>query len=134
LHPRREFLRLLALSAAALGIAPQRLPAAALPAEAKNAGAAGTGTPLVLSTWDFGEAANAAAWQILERRGNALDAVEAGARVPEADPENHSVGLGGYPDRDGHVTWTLASWTTWATWDRSPAWRTSCMRCRWRGG
>src|SRR3546814_8752033 len=34
----------------------------------------------------------------------ALDAVEAGARVPEADPENHSVGYGGYPDRDGHVT------------------------------
>src|SRR3546814_6677233 len=31
-------------------------------------------------------------------------AVEAGARVPEADPENHSVGYGGYPDRDGHVT------------------------------
>jgi N4-(beta-N-acetylglucosaminyl)-L-asparaginase len=24
--------------------------------------------------------------------------------VPEADPENHSVGYGGYPDRDGHVT------------------------------
>jgi N4-(beta-N-acetylglucosaminyl)-L-asparaginase len=30
--------------------------------------------------------------------------VEAGAWVPEADAENHSVGLGGYPDRDGHVT------------------------------
>ena len=104
MHPRREFLRLLALSAAALGIAPERLPAATLPAGAKNAGAGGTGAPLVLSTWDFGEAANAAAWQILERRGSALDAVEAGARVPEADPENHSVGLGGYPDRDGHVT------------------------------
>jgi N4-(beta-N-acetylglucosaminyl)-L-asparaginase len=33
-----------------------------------------------------------------------LDAVEAGAMVPEADPANHSVGLGGYPDRDGIVT------------------------------
>jgi len=36
--------------------------------------------------------------------GTLLDAVEAGAMVPEADPENHSVGYGGYPDRDGHVT------------------------------
>ena len=33
-----------------------------------------------------------------------LDAVEAGAMVPEADPNNHSVGYSGYPDRDGHVT------------------------------
>jgi isoaspartyl peptidase/L-asparaginase-like protein (Ntn-hydrolase superfamily) len=30
--------------------------------------------------------------------------VEAGARVPEADPEDTSVGYGGFPDRDGHVT------------------------------
>ena len=29
---------------------------------------------------------------------------EAGVMVPEADPNNHSVGYGGYPDRDGHVT------------------------------
>nr|WP_262378762.1 N(4)-(beta-N-acetylglucosaminyl)-L-asparaginase [Luteimonas viscosa] len=60
--------------------------------------------PVVVSTWNFGEAANAAAWRVLEGRGSALDAVEAGARIPEADPDNHSVGLGGYPDRDGHVT------------------------------
>jgi N4-(beta-N-acetylglucosaminyl)-L-asparaginase len=30
--------------------------------------------------------------------------VEAGARVPEADPKNNSVGYGGAPDRDGRVT------------------------------
>src|SRR3546814_6430602 len=24
--------------------------------------------------------------------------------LPISDPENHSVGYGGYPDRDGHVT------------------------------
>lgn len=106
MHPRREFLRLLTLSAAALGLRPNQLRAAPLGPNATSASASGSGsaTPLVLSTWDFGEAANAAAWQVLERRGSALDAVEAGARVPEADPENHSVGLGGYPDRDGHVT------------------------------
>src|SRR6516164_9546601 len=60
--------------------------------------------PLIVSTWDFGRAANAAAYASLKAGGTALDAVEAGARVPEDDPNNHSVGLGGYPDRDGRVT------------------------------
>src|SRR5262249_18702270 len=58
----------------------------------------------VVSTWDFGVAANQSAWAILAKGGRALDAVEAGARVPEADLRNHSVGRAGYPDRDGHVT------------------------------
>jgi len=60
--------------------------------------------PCVISTWDFGIAANRAAWTVLSRDGYALDAVEAGARIPEADLNNHSVGRAGYPDRDGHVT------------------------------
>ena len=60
--------------------------------------------PRVVSTWDFGVAANQAAWQVLSKGGNVLDAVEAGARVPEADPKNHSVGRAGYPDRDGRLT------------------------------
>jgi N4-(beta-N-acetylglucosaminyl)-L-asparaginase len=60
--------------------------------------------PLVISTWDFGKAANAAAWEVLSKQGRALDAVEAGVRIPEADPTNHSVGYGGLPDRDGFVT------------------------------
>ena len=58
----------------------------------------------VVSTWDFGVAANQAAWTVLSTGGKALDAVEAGARVPEADLNNHSVGRAGYPDRDGHVS------------------------------
>jgi len=58
----------------------------------------------VVSTWDFGAAANAAAFAKLSAGGSLLDAVESGAHVPEADPGNHSVGLGGYPDRDGRVT------------------------------
>jgi N4-(beta-N-acetylglucosaminyl)-L-asparaginase len=60
--------------------------------------------PIVLSTWDFGLAANEEAWKILSKNGRALDAVEAGARVPESDPKNKSVGYGGLPDRDGFVT------------------------------
>lgn len=59
---------------------------------------------MIVSTWDFGAAANAAAFAKLKAGGSLIDAVEAGGMVPEADPTNHSVGYGGYPDRDGHVT------------------------------
>lgn len=62
------------------------------------------GKPIVISTWDFGKAANAEAWKILSAGGRALDAVEAGVKVPEADESNQSVGYGGLPDRDGRVT------------------------------
>jgi N4-(beta-N-acetylglucosaminyl)-L-asparaginase len=72
----------------------------------RSAGAAkpATGKAVVVSTWDFGVAANQAAWEVLSKGGSALDAVEAGARIPEADMRNHSVGRAGYPDRDGHVS------------------------------
>lgn len=60
--------------------------------------------PIVISTWDFGVAANAAAWELLSAGGSALDAVEAGVRIAEADLDNMTVGKGGYPDRDGHVS------------------------------
>lgn len=60
--------------------------------------------PIVLSTWNFGIKANGAAWEILKNNGRALDAVEAGVRVPEGDPKERSVGYGGRPDRDGYVT------------------------------
>jgi N4-(beta-N-acetylglucosaminyl)-L-asparaginase len=60
--------------------------------------------PIVISTWQFGIQANAAAWQVLSKNGRALDAVEAGVKIPEGDPNERSVGLGGRPDRDGRVT------------------------------
>jgi len=63
-----------------------------------------TNNPIVISTWDFGKQANAEAWKVLSSGGRALDAVEAGVRVPEADPKNQTIGYGGLPDRDGHVT------------------------------
>ena len=61
-------------------------------------------SPIVISTWDFGKAANAASWELLSKGGSSLDAVEAGIRIPEADESNQSVGYGGLPDRDGHVS------------------------------
>ncbi|WP_338408000.1 N(4)-(beta-N-acetylglucosaminyl)-L-asparaginase [uncultured Flavobacterium sp.] len=60
--------------------------------------------PIVISTWNFGVKANGAAWEILKNNGRALDAVEAGVKIPEGDPTERSVGFGGRPDRDGHVT------------------------------
>lgn len=60
--------------------------------------------PIVLSTWNFGIQANEAAWEVLKNKGRALDAVEAGVKIPEGDPKERSVGYGGRPDRDGKVT------------------------------
>lgn len=78
--------------------------AAALPIASAFTTTSATTKPIVISTWNFGLQANEAAWAILSKGGRALDAVEAGARVPEGDPKETSVGLGGLPDRDGHVT------------------------------
>ena len=78
--------------------------AGAASAAAGSAGGVQLTKPCVISTWDFGVPANQAAWAILSKGGRALDAVEAGARIPEQDLKNHSVGKAGYPDRDGHVS------------------------------
>ena len=61
-------------------------------------------TPKVIATWKPNLKATEAAWEIIEKGGKAIDAVEQGVRVPEADPEDMSVGYGGRPDRDGKVT------------------------------
>lgn len=60
--------------------------------------------PLIVSTWNHGLPANEKAWTILKDGGRALDAVEQGVQVVEADPKITSVGYGGRPDREGHVT------------------------------
>lgn len=60
--------------------------------------------PVVISTWVHGLEANKAAWEVLSKGGKAIDAVEKGVRVTENDLTNRSVGIGGRPDRDGHVT------------------------------
>jgi len=98
---RRSFLKTTALGAT-LGstvleaCAPAGAPSGTTPGEPVR--------PVALSTWQHGLAANEAAWGILSRGGRALDAVEAGVRVPEADPDVTSVGYGGLPDRFGKVT------------------------------
>ncbi len=59
--------------------------------------------PVVVSTWDSGIRANAAAWKVLAKKGRALDAVEAASRSAE-DEVSCCVGLDANPDRDGKVT------------------------------
>ncbi|MCF8414017.1 MAG: N(4)-(beta-N-acetylglucosaminyl)-L-asparaginase [Melioribacteraceae bacterium] len=60
--------------------------------------------PLVVSTWNHGLKANEVAIETLQNGGSALDAVEAGVRTAEDDPETNSVGYGGLPDANGDVT------------------------------
>ncbi len=96
MHNRRQFLRLSALGTWFSGSVLTGLAASVSPKK--------TVKPLVISTWDHGIPANEAAWEILSKGGKALDAVEAGVRVPEGDPKVRTVGYGGYPDRDGIVS------------------------------
>lgn len=95
---RRKFLKLSALAASALAIQKSKAAQLLVLADQK------TIKPIVISTWSFGIQANAAAWDVLTNNGRALDAVEAGVKIPEADPKERSVGFGGRPDRDGRVT------------------------------
>lgn len=91
---RRLFLRT-GIAAGAMGVAARTLPAA------PRTGPRG---PIAVHTWDFRLPVNAAAMRRLAEGGSALDAVEAGIRIVEADPSITSVGIGGMPDRDGHLT------------------------------
>ncbi|ARV11575.1 glycosylasparaginase [Gilvibacter sp. SZ-19] len=99
---RRTFLKNTSLGSLALGI-----PAAAMScaerSEENKVADAGPGGPVVLATWNVNNATKAA-WDSLAAGSSALDAVEAGCKIEEADIKNSSVGKGGLPDRDGNVT------------------------------
>jgi N4-(beta-N-acetylglucosaminyl)-L-asparaginase len=90
-HSRRAFLRLSTFSAGFFSV--KRL----------VSGSKHGVKPIVVSTWRNIDA-NKAAWSVLSANGRALDAVEQGARIPEANPKDTSVGYGGLPDREGLVT------------------------------
>lgn len=92
---RRQFIRGTAMGAGLLSVSTWTACATARKHSKK---------PIVISTWAHGMPANEAAWQVLKDGKTSLDAVEAGVRVVESDPEVQTVGLGGFPDRDGNVT------------------------------
>ena len=59
--------------------------------------------PMVIATWNVPNATTKA-WDVLQSGKSALDAVEQGCMIEEADVTNSSVGKAGLPDRDGNVT------------------------------
>lgn len=97
---RRKFIKTAALGSAAFALSSFKTKIEEVSEPSLNK----TKKPIVLSTWNFGLQANEAAWKILKNNGRALDAVEAGVKIPEGDPKERSVGYGGRPDRDGRVT------------------------------
>ncbi|MBZ0328516.1 MAG: N(4)-(beta-N-acetylglucosaminyl)-L-asparaginase [Altibacter sp.] len=62
-----------------------------------------TKIPMVIATWNVAKSTEKA-WEVLQEGKSALDAIEQGCMVEEANAEGQSVGLGGLPDRDGNVT------------------------------
>ena len=77
---RRNFLKTTALASAAIAVKPILDTDFSFAQKAKK--------PIVLSTWNFGLKANEAAWNVLKSGGRALDAVETGVKITEADPES----------------------------------------------
>ncbi|HSM75960.1 MAG TPA: N(4)-(beta-N-acetylglucosaminyl)-L-asparaginase [Desulfobacterales bacterium] len=78
--------------------------AAWLPASVRAAESIRLQPPFALATWNHGQQANTVAWELLRTGSSALDAVERGVMAVEDNPEVRTVGLGGYPDREGNVT------------------------------
>jgi N4-(beta-N-acetylglucosaminyl)-L-asparaginase len=103
MNNRRNFLKTAAMASAAVALSSFRGKSEENE-EQHNAYDGKIRKPIVLSTWNFGLKANEAAWEVLKKGGRALDAVEAGVKIPEGDPTERSVGYGGRPDRDGRVT------------------------------
>lgn len=102
---RRKFLKKGSRGAAGMSAA-SLVPAAALTAcaqDEKKVAASAVNKPLVIATWNVPNA-TAEAWKALQEGQSALDAVERGTKIEEADTKNQSVGKGGRPDRDGQVT------------------------------
>jgi N4-(beta-N-acetylglucosaminyl)-L-asparaginase len=117
MYDRRKFLKLTAVTASLTAISKY------VPAKPVFE-AAGKNFPIVISTWDFGIAANKEAWKTLAKGGRALDAVEAGVKIPEADMKNHTVGRAGYPTATDTLPLMPALWMSLVTAARLPRWRT----------
>jgi len=98
---RRNFLLKLGLGSTALLLSKNSIASKLFNKPKKNAI---NSSPIVISTWSHGIPANKVAMEILSNGGKAIDAVENGVRIIEADETNHSVGIGGFPDASGKVS------------------------------
>ena len=100
---RRNFLKNASLTGLGLAAVPTIASCETEDKKAKKVTKGKTVVPVVVATWRFHNATKAA-WEVLEKGGTSIDAIEAGCRVEEADLKNTTVGKGGAPDRDGNVT------------------------------
>ena len=98
---RRKFIKTATLAGASVAVFPKSAAAFGSPT---RGGIEGGGKPIILSTWDFKLPVNETAHEVLMSGGSLLDAVEKSINIVERDPNVTSVGRGGFPDRDGHVT------------------------------
>ncbi|GLB50982.1 asparaginase [Neptunitalea chrysea] len=100
---RRKFLRNTSLGTAGIFVAGKGLAAntdALTPVVSETQAAQ---KPLIIATWNVNKETEKA-WETLQNGQSALDAVEEGCKLAEANIDNITVGKGGLPDRDGHVT------------------------------
>ncbi|MBK6482975.1 MAG: N(4)-(beta-N-acetylglucosaminyl)-L-asparaginase [Chitinophagaceae bacterium] len=97
---RRTFIKNISIAATSGSLIATSAKAFTVPADKPNV----TTGNIVLSTWSHGIPANEKAMELLNAKARAIDAAQQGVMVVEADPKNTSVGLSGYPDRDGIVT------------------------------
>jgi len=105
---RRKFIQKGSLTGLALAVGTSYLSCAKDNPDAKPIPATDSKTealrlPIVVGTWNV-KKATAKAWDEIQSGKSALDAVEQGVMVEEANDKNRTVGLGGLPDRDGNVS------------------------------
>lgn len=102
---RRNFIKNASLTGVGLAVGSTLVNCAESPSEDKKATSTTVkeSLPLVIATWNV-KNATAKAWEVLQEEKSALDAIEQGCMIEEANEKGQSVGKGGLPDRDGHVT------------------------------
>lgn len=100
---RRNFIKNASLTGVGLAVGSTLAACAETASEQTDETSTKASIPLVIATWNV-KNATAKAWEVLQAGQSALDAVEQGCRVEEANAAGQSVGKGGLPDRDGNVT------------------------------
>jgi N4-(beta-N-acetylglucosaminyl)-L-asparaginase len=78
--------------------------ATALATATRGTWAGAAGSPVIVTSWEFGPGANELGWPILSAGGLAIDAVEAAINHVELLPDEFYVGYGGSPNSIGETT------------------------------
>ncbi len=100
---RRKFLQNASLTGIGVVVGSPVMASNSKKIEGESINSPNTTIPLVIATWNVPNA-TLKAGQVIDSGQSALDAIEQGCMVEEANAEGQSVGLGGLPDRDGNVT------------------------------